>query len=100
MLNTSARSPVLLPSLTNKYLKGDVKLMFEKVRYYFRALLFVLMILCQPFATAGVSAAPGSDFVKQAGPELRLHGKPFRFAGSNNYYLMYKSPFMVDEVLN
>lgn len=74
--------------------------MFNSVRHFFRVLLFLWMILSQPFSVAGVSAAQGSDFVKQAGPELRLHGKPFRFAGSNNYYLMYKSQFMVDDVLN
>ena len=41
----------------------------------------------------------GSDFVKRAGPELRPRRQEFRFAGSNNYYLMYKSPLMVDNVL-
>src|SRR5262249_1137776 len=30
----------------------------------------------------------------------RFHGNVFRFAGSNNYYLMYKSHLMVDDVLN
>lgn len=39
------------------------------------------------------------DFVTRNGAELELAGEPFRFAGSNNYYLMYKSPFMVDDVL-
>jgi mannan endo-1,4-beta-mannosidase len=74
--------------------------MFKKIGHFFRVVLFVVMILCQPFSVAAVSAAPGNDFVKQSGPELRLHGKSFRFAGSNNYYLIYKSQFMVDEVLN
>ena len=41
----------------------------------------------------------GKLFVKQAGPELRLNGKIFHFAGSNNYYLMYKSHLMTDDVL-
>ena len=74
--------------------------MFNKIGHYVRVILLVLMILCQTFSTARVSAAPGNDFVKQTGPELRLHGRLFRFAGSNNYYLMYKSQFMVDDVLN
>ena len=39
------------------------------------------------------------DFVRRDGAELRLDGQQFRFAGSNQYYLMYKSPFMVDDVL-
>ena len=74
--------------------------MSNKIGHYVRVMMFVLIILCQTFSTARVSAAPGNDFVKQSGPELRLHGKPFRLAGSNNYYLMYKSHFMVDDVLN
>lgn len=41
----------------------------------------------------------GDGFVKRFGPRLWLNGEPFRFAGTNNYYLMYKSRFMVDDVL-
>ena len=74
--------------------------MIHKIRQFFGGIVLVLVIVSQPFAALGVSAAQGSDFVKQAGPELRLRGKVFRFAGSNNYYLMYKSKFMVDDVLN
>lgn len=44
-------------------------------------------------------AATGNQFVKQAAGQLRLNGKIFRFAGTNNYYLMYKSQAMVDDVL-
>jgi mannan endo-1,4-beta-mannosidase len=49
------------------------------------------------------SAATGTDqagfgFVTRQGKDLRLDNKPFRFAGSNNYYLMYKSRLMVDDV--
>jgi mannan endo-1,4-beta-mannosidase len=39
------------------------------------------------------------DFVQQSGGELRLDGDRFRFAGSNNYYLGYKSQYMVNDVL-
>ena len=39
------------------------------------------------------------EFVKQVGPRLKLGGDEFRFAGTNNYYLPYKSEFMVDDVL-
>ena len=49
-------------------------------------------------ATAGASTA-GGGFVKRAGAELRLDGREFRFAGSNNYYPIYKSAFMVDDLL-
>ncbi|HEV2778441.1 MAG TPA: cellulase family glycosylhydrolase [Actinophytocola sp.] len=49
---------------------------------------------------APVAAEPeaGAGFVTRHGKDFRLDGKPFRFAGSNNYYLMYKSPLMVDDV--
>jgi len=56
----------------------------------------------------GLSAAPAvpaaasqqtGGFVTRQGSQLRLDGKQFRFAGSNNYYLMYKSRLMVDDVL-
>lgn len=66
-----------------------------------RVLVALTMISGLVFASGGAaSGATGSQFVKQAGPELRLHGKLFRFAGASNYYLMYKSKFMVDDVLN
>ena len=74
--------------------------MFNKMGRFFRGMVLVLFVVSQPLALQRVTAASGSDFVKQAGPELRLHGRVFRFAGSNNYYLLYKSQFMVDEVLN
>jgi mannan endo-1,4-beta-mannosidase len=54
-------------------------------------------------AIAGTSAAvataqPGTGFVTRNGDDLRLDGKRFRFNGSNNYYLMYRSPAMVNDV--
>src|SRR5215218_5379636 len=63
-------------------------------------IMLLVVAAFAPGAASGTFAAQGSDFVKQAGPELRLRGKLFRFAGRNNYYLMYKSQFMVDDVLN
>src|SRR3954465_14014186 len=45
------------------------------------------------------SRAVGHEFVVRTGPELRLHGKTFHFAGTNNYYLPYSSKLMVDDVL-
>jgi mannan endo-1,4-beta-mannosidase len=62
--------------------------------------LVMIMLVALAAAAPTTFAAQGNDFVKQAGPELRLHGKLFRFSGSSNYYLMYKSQFMVDDVLN
>ncbi len=45
------------------------------------------------------SSEQGNLFVRAAGPSLMFNGQPFRFAGTNNYYLMYKSQYMVDDVL-
>jgi mannan endo-1,4-beta-mannosidase len=50
-----------------------------------------------PLPAAAHSTADG--WVKRLGPNLWLDGKPFRFAGTNNYYLMYSSHYMVDDVL-
>ncbi|MEV1144200.1 cellulase family glycosylhydrolase [Micromonospora sp. NPDC049799] len=77
-----------------------------------RRLAGVLLALMGLVATAGAApatAAPttatgddgarhGGGFVTRQGDRLVLDGKPFRFAGTNNYYLMYKSPAMVDDV--
>src|SRR5688572_14286964 len=74
--------------------------MSKKFHHFFkgiRVIVLMLTIVCGPFSA---TAAKGNDFVKQTGPELRMGGKLFRFAGSNNYYLLYKSKFMVDDVLN
>ena len=40
-----------------------------------------------------------NSFVERKGSDLRLGGEKFRFAGTNNYYLMYSSRKMVDAVL-
>ncbi|WP_186315993.1 cellulase family glycosylhydrolase [Catellatospora sichuanensis] len=51
---------------------------------------------------SGTAAAAGghhdAGFVTRHGSDLKLNGKPFRFAGTNNYYLIYSSPTMVDDV--
>jgi mannan endo-1,4-beta-mannosidase len=49
-------------------------------------------------------ALPGAGdererFVRRIGSRLELRGSPFRVVGASNYYLMYKSPLMVDAVL-
>lgn len=64
-----------------------------------RALLTILSALAilAPAAPA-VAVAPSSGFVVRHFDELKLNGKNFRFGGSNNYYLMYKSRLMVDDV--
>ncbi|MFF5228414.1 hypothetical protein [Dactylosporangium sp. NPDC000521] len=47
---------------------------------------------------AGATTRGDTGFVTRHGDDLTLNGREFRFAGSNNYYLMYRSPAMVDDV--
>src|SRR5262245_33786424 len=49
-------------------------------------------------AVAVAGTNPSRGFVTRDDAQLKLDGKNFRFAGSNNYYLMYKSRLMVDDV--
>jgi mannan endo-1,4-beta-mannosidase len=50
-------------------------------------------------ATLTVSpATAGPVFVTRNGAAFDLGGQPFRFGGTNNYYLHYKSQLMVDDV--
>ncbi|WP_082571288.1 cellulase family glycosylhydrolase [Agromyces sp. Root1464] len=52
-------------------------------------------------AAASVSSkATPTPFVKASGSRLTLAGKAYEFAGTNNYYLGYKSEAMVDAVLD
>jgi mannan endo-1,4-beta-mannosidase len=47
----------------------------------------------------GVSTAQAAGpFVTRSGTSLVLDGQPFRFGGTNNYYLHYKSNLMVEDV--
>lgn len=52
-------------------------------------------------SAAGASPASprGRAFVERKGRELHVGGAAFRVAGASNYYLMYKSRLMVDDVL-
>jgi mannan endo-1,4-beta-mannosidase len=61
--------------------------------------LLALALLCSAalLGTPASAAAP-TGFVTRVGSDLKLNGKPFKFYGSNNYYLMYKSRPMVDDV--
>lgn len=62
-------------------------------------LLAMVAIISLVIVQTASATGPGKGFVRQRGTELWLDGKPFRFAGTNNYYLMYKSQLMVDDVL-
>src|SRR5450759_5129661 len=56
--------------------------------------------LAFPLAAAAAKTPAKGDFVQRNGATLNLNGQPFRFVGTNNYYLMYSSHLMVDDVLN
>ncbi|MFH1126431.1 MAG: glycoside hydrolase, partial [Candidatus Altiarchaeota archaeon] len=50
--------------------------------------LFVVLVL-MALVASNVSASPG--FVSRSGTNFYLDGMPFYYAGTNNYYLWYKS---------
>ena len=62
-------------------------------------LLLLIGLLFIPVTTLSAAQTRQDNFVRRTGASLHINREPFRFAGSNNYYLMYKSPFMVDDVL-
>jgi len=76
--------------------------MLNKLGRIIGVTLVVLTLVWQSVSPVAVFAHGRSgknSFVKRAGSELKLNGKEFRFAGASNYYLMYKSQLMVDDVL-
>ena len=46
-----------------------------------------------------IGRVQAGDFVGVSGPDFVLNGQSFFFSGANNYYLIYKSSRMVDDVL-
>ena len=77
----------------------------KKVYLGLQSILFlsILLIACggqtTPAALETAKSDKHTDFVYRNGSDLKLEGKKFRFAGTNNYYLMYSSKTMVDAVL-
>lgn len=55
--------------------------------------------LAAPVLPAAAGASTGA-FVTRTGSRLTLAGKPFRFAGTNNYYLHYQSATARDNVID
>ena len=54
----------------------------------------------QGWTATATSSKASTGFVTRQGSKLKLDGKPFEFAGTNNYYLGYKSASMADKVLD
>jgi mannan endo-1,4-beta-mannosidase len=73
--------------------------MQKKLGHIFSVMLVFAILVGHSSSALRVSAAQNNEFVQRKGNILRLDGQQFRFAGSSNYYLMYKSQFMVDDVL-
>lgn len=69
----------------------------SRLRLSLIALAMGAGLLAQPLLAA---TAPVTSFVKQEGGQFTLDGKPFRFGGTNNYYMHYKSNAAIDDVLN
>ena len=73
------------------------------MRRLFHTLTLLLLLHLGHAALAQQAPDPidarGHHFAVRAGDTIVHRGKPFRQAGSNNYYLMYSSQFMVDDVL-
>jgi mannan endo-1,4-beta-mannosidase len=70
-----------------------------------RGFVAVLAAVAGALAAVGPAAAapathpaPSAGFVTRTGSTLKLDGKPFRFGGTNNYYLFYSNRAMVDDV--
>ena len=72
---------------------------------YFSALAVLLILALSSMLTAQTESvkdevdAHGHHFANRNGRLIFHRGKPFRMAGSNNYYPMYVSQFMVDNLL-
>ncbi|WIM93499.1 cellulase family glycosylhydrolase [Actinoplanes oblitus] len=70
------------------------------VRQRCTALLALLLAALGAATVPEPATAAASPFVTRSGGALTLHGKPFRFAGTNNYYLHYQSAVARDNVLD
>src|SRR5689334_23974254 len=51
-------------------------------------------------AAASSAPASGGSFVTRSGAQLVAGGRPFRFAGTNNYYLHYQSATARNNVID
>ncbi|HEX6290786.1 MAG TPA: cellulose binding domain-containing protein [Herpetosiphonaceae bacterium] len=63
-------------------------------------LVVVLGLIVGREASLSQRALAAPSFVTRSGTNFVLDGRPFYFGGTNNYYLIYKSNLMVDDVLN
>jgi mannan endo-1,4-beta-mannosidase len=66
--------------------------------------LFGILLAAFCVAATMLSGAPAAQavpgFVGRQGTSFVLDGQPFRYGGTNNYYLHYKSNLMVNDVFD
>lgn len=77
--------------------------MFKKISKFIQIVIVIVTIAVQSLAPSVALAHDDGhqdNFVRRDGSKLTLNGKEFRFGGTNNYYLMYMSQFMVDDVID
>ncbi|HYO96287.1 MAG TPA: cellulase family glycosylhydrolase [Polyangiaceae bacterium] len=68
-------------------------------RLYAAGSWIVALSIALGAATVAEAQPRQHEFVRRAGPKLKLQGSEFRFGGANSYYVSYKSPTMANRVL-
>src|SRR5262245_56915645 len=58
------------------------------------------VLIAAPLLFVATPAAAHSTFVTRAGGQLVADGRPFRFAGTNNYYLHYQAATARNNVID
>lgn len=61
--------------------------------------LMLVLLLAIPNVSFAKTNAKSTGFVTTNGTQFTLDGKPFYYAGTNNYYLIYKSHNEIDNVI-
>jgi mannan endo-1,4-beta-mannosidase len=87
--------------MSNENTRGAQRWLRRPMRHALSLTFVATAVAWQPgIVRADDHRDPRHDpFVEREGSQLLLQDREFKFAGANNYYVMYKSQFMVDDVL-